>query len=275
MRKSGVKDSKLRDYFRKNKKLCSMLIIILLLFFILIILSIRSSGKAYSNIDTSKLDIASKQDSTGSFSSSKVSDCDDYLDYDYKGETSENIIKNISVEKIFKYDNYLIVTLKNNNKRLTDINYKIDFFDENNQIVKTIEGKKFRITTSNTVYIRENIYGVNYKKYEFKITTAEDDGKYFCDNSKSLKTKLKDDGKNYSVSITNTNDDNVSGTICLKYKFDSNVVNVQCNVFDVDSNSTKSIKFDSYYFDQKYEGLVFNNVEASFNTILYSRKRGK
>ena len=67
----------------------------------------------------------------------------------------------------------------------------------------------------------------------------------------------------------------MSGTICLKYKFDSNVVNVQCNVFDVDSNSTKSIKFDSYYFDQKYEGLVFNNVEASFNTILYSRKRGK
>ena len=122
MRKSSENYSKLRDYFRKNKKLCSMLIMILLLFVILIILSIRSSGKAYSNIDTSKLDIASKQDSTSSFSSNKVSDCDDYLDYDYKGETSENIIKNISVEKIFKYDNHLIVTLKNNNKRTASLN---------------------------------------------------------------------------------------------------------------------------------------------------------
>ena len=56
-----------------------------------------------------------------------------------------------------------------------------------------------------------------YLKPDYTIGKLYIDGKYFCDNSKSLKTKLKDDGKNYSISITNTNDDDISGNICLKY----------------------------------------------------------
>lgn len=246
------------ELLKNNSKIVYISIIAVLVVIILIFaFSSHDDSNKSNNNENNNSGVVDKEESNNTSSSSN--DNVGKVNYDFTG--NEN---NVEYKITFSNDGNMIIIARNNNSGVVDIEFEVEFYDKDNNLVGNESSSVDAVSKSSNFALELDEVPESYKSYKVYVDVEETDNESYTNK---LKATHKDNGENIVVQVKNDTGKEIEYIeVAIIYYKDNKVVGYDDSLeSEIKSGRSANFEFDYPYNYDTWDEVDFDEYNVFIN----------